>query len=189
MSDVVGASAPETPSGIVNNQAIDLQKEVERLQKIATDAVNSAKEASAEAAKYRVEKKAATEAELAKNGQLAELNGTLQKERDELTAKNAAYEAQIAAANTQLAAIETARRNELLAKLPTDKQAGYKEIPLNVLEQITKDFASANIVNASQGQVRGNGSQPVVVNDTPTIPFAGSDSAVINKLTELLNLG
>ena len=119
-----GAGAPEPASATpadgtpANNSQVTtieaFQQEIERLKA-------ERKAANDEAAKYRIEKKQREEAEMAAKGQLAELNATLQAERDALNAKIAAIEAENTDAKTKLATIEQARRAELLAKLPADK--------------------------------------------------------------------
>ena len=147
------ASASETPSGETSATgnvtfAPEQQKEIDRLIKAAQDA-------SKEAGKYRTELKAIKEAELTAKGQVTELNAALQKERDELTTKIAALEASEKDKSEKLTAIETARKTELLSKLPAEKRAAYEGFDLTVLEQITKDFAGAAPSGNSQGNERG----------------------------------
>ena len=183
-----GAGAPEPASATpadgtpANNSQVTtieaFQQEIERLKA-------ERKAANDEAAKYRIEKKQREEAEMAAKGQLAELNATLQAERDALNAKIAAIEAENTDAKTKLATIEQARRAELLAKLPADKATKYATVEMGLLEEITKDFATPPPSGNSVGNQRGNPA-PTAPSAVPTVPFAGQDAPIINLLAQVL---
>jgi len=159
-----------------DSKVVELQNELNR-------AIEERKAANAEAAAQRLKLKAIEEAEMAKNGQLAELNGVLQKERDELAQKTAALESSNAAALAQLAAIETARKTELLQKLPESVRNEYSAFDVQSLEKVVK---LVQPTKNSQGSERGNGNGTPAPPYIPTVPFAGSQSGVIDKLTQLL---
>ena len=141
------------------------------------------KAANAEAAAYRIKEKERIEKEQAEQGKFQELTATLQKERDEQAAKLQALEAQHTEAIGKLTAIETARKTELLNKIPENLRADFQNFDLNGLETAVKLV----IVNTnSTGSERGNGAAAATQNNTPTVPFAGNNSALINKLTSLI---
>lgn len=141
------------------------------------------KAANDEAAAYRIEKKQREEAEQLAQGKFQELTASAQKERDEIAAKYAALEITANEKSAKLAAIETARKNELLGKIPENLRADFQNFDLNGLETAVKLV----IVNTnSTGSERGNGAAAVPPNSTPTVPFAGNNSALINKLTSLI---
>lgn len=176
-ADVPSGEQTQTQGGNVT----DLQKQLEQ-------AIAERQKANAEAAEYRLKEKARLEKEQAEQGKFAELTVTLQKERDEANAKAAALEAAVAEKQAKLQAIETNRKNELLAKLPEGIRATYATFDLTVLEQISKDFT--NIApGSSQGADRGAGQStpPPPPPQLPNVPFAGVDAVAINKLTEYLN--
>ncbi len=166
------ASATTTQDGNVT----DLQKQLEK-------AIAERKSANEEAAAYRLKEKERVEKEQAEQGKFQELTATLQKERDEQAAKLQALEAQHTAAIGKLTAIETARKTELLNKIPENLRADFQNFDLNGLETAVKLV----IVNTnSTGSERGNGAAAATQNNTPTVPFAGNNSALINKLTSLI---
>lgn len=166
------ASATTTQDGNVT----DLQKQLEK-------AIAERKSANEEAAAYRLKEKERVEKEQAEQGKFQELTATLQKERDEQAAKLQALEAQHTEAIGKLTAIETARKNELLGKIPENLRADFQNFDLNGLETAVKLV----IVNTnSTGSERGNGAAAATQNNTPTVPFAGNNSALINKLTSLI---
>lgn len=179
------ASATDTPSGeqiVVSNNVVITPE----IQAIIDKAHAERKAANEEAARYRIEKKQRDEQELAAQGKLTELNGQLQKERDELNLKLAQFESENNTTKAKLLEIENARRAELLAKLPQDKAATYGTIDIGLLEQITKDF-SQTVTPTSLGADRGAGNtRPTTLIDTPSVPFAGSHSSVINVLERIL---
>ena len=171
-SSTTTASATTTQEGNVT----DLQKQLEK-------AISERKAANEEAAAYRLKEKERVEKEQAEQGKFQELTATLQKERDEQAAKLQALEAQHTAAIGKLTAIETARKNELLGKIPENLRADFQNFDLSGLEAAVKLV----IVNTnSTGSERGNGAAAVPPNNTPTVPFAGNNSALINKLTSLI---
>lgn len=145
-SATAGAAADTTAAGITPAaQAIIDRLTAER------------KAANDEAAAYRVEKKKREEEALVAAGKLSEHNANLQKERDALSAENAAIKAEADAAKARLAAIETARKAELLAKLPEAVRKNYEGFGLDVLERVSADFALTSPAS-SQGSDRGSGS-------------------------------
>ena len=171
-SSATTASATTTQEGNVT----DLQKQLEK-------AIAERKAANEEAAAYRLKEKERVEKEQAEQGKFQELTATLQKERDEQAAKLQALEAQHTAAIGKLTAIETARKTELLNKIPENLRADFQNFDLNGLETAVKLV----IVNTnSTGSERGNGAAAATQNNTPTVPFAGNNSALINKLTSLI---
>ena len=171
-SSATTASATTTQEGNVT----DLQKQLEK-------AISERKAANEEAAAYRLKEKERVEKEQAEQGKFQELTATLQKERDEQAAKLQALEAQHTAAIGKLTAIETARKNELLGKIPENLRADFQNFDLSGLETAVKLV----IVNTnSTGSERGNGAAAAPQNNTPTVPFAGNNSALINKLTSLI---
>lgn len=181
-TDVASATEGESSQTTAVNSNVTITPEIQAmLDKLTAER----KAANDEAARYRIEKKQREEAELQAQGKLTELNSQLQKERDELNAKYAETEALRVAQAAKLEAIENARRAELLAKLPTEKADAYKTVDLTLLEQITKDF-SAIVPQNSLGADRGAGNTKPLPNSTPSVPFAGSHSQVINVLERIL---
>ncbi len=181
MADPNAGSPADAPSGEQNaggNTGItpEAQAIIDRLTK-------EREAANFEAAGYRHKEKERLEKEQAEQGKFQELTATLQKERDEQAAKLQALEAQHTAAIGKLTAIETARKNELLGKIPENLRADFQNFDLSGLETAVKLV----IVNTnSTGSERGNGAAAVPPNNTPTVPFAGNNSALINKLTSLI---
>jgi len=153
MPDPNAGSPADAPSGEQNaggNTGITAEA-----QAIIDKLTKEREAANKEAAAYRIEKKQREEAEQLAKGELTTLTTNLQKERDEMAAKIAALEASEKDKTEKLTAIETARKNELLSKLPADKRTAYEGFDLTVLEQITKDFAGAAPSGNSQGNERG----------------------------------
>lgn len=179
MADTTGveSSTEQKPSGTEQGGNVtDLQKQLEQ-------AIAERKKANEEAAAYRLKEKERLEKEQAEQGKFQELTATLQKERDEQAAKLQALEAQHTEAIGKLTAIETARKTELLNKIPENLRADFQNFDLNGLETAVKLV----IVNTnSTGSERGNGAAAATQNNTPTVPFAGNNSALINKLTSLI---
>lgn len=131
-------------------------KEIERIKE------EVAKPLKDEAAKYRVEKKTALEAEMIKNGEAAKLAEQRLVELTELQAKSKIQE-------EKLSQIETERRNELLEKLPEDKRKNYETLDISTLGLIVKDFAALKPNGESLGNDRGsgqNGAIPAVKTQT-----------------------
>ena len=171
-SSTVTASATTTQ----DSKVTELQNELNR-------AIEERKAANAEAAEYRLKEKARAEKEAAEQGKFAELYTAATKERDELAIAKAALESSNAAALAQVATIETARKNELLQKLPEAIRNDYSAFDVQSLEKVVKLVQPAQ---NSQGSERGNGNGTPASPYIPTVPFAGSHSGVIDKLTQLL---
>ncbi len=180
------ASAETTETG---KYPADVQKAIDEANKRAEKAETERKKANEEAAAQRIRLKDIDEKKLADEGKLSELNGNLTKEREELQTKVKALEAENETAKSRLSEIETARRNELLAKLPEAKRETYKSVDLGLLEQISKDLGVVYSGN-SQGSERGataNGHNGVSKKELPLVPFAGSDAPSIKILADILN--
>ena len=174
--NVESSTSTGSPTTTQDGNVTDLQKQLEK-------AIAERKSANEEAAAYRLKEKERVEKEQAEQGKFQELTATLQKERDEQAAKLQALEAQHTAAIGKLTAIETARKTELLNKIPENLRADFQNFDLNGLETAVKLV----IVNTnSTGSERGNGAAAATQNNTPTVPFAGNNSALINKLTSLI---
>lgn len=151
MENPNGAGSPAESASATPPQ----DSKVAELQNELNKAIEERKKANEEAAAYRLKEKERLEKEQLEQGKTTELTIALQKERDELAAKIAALEASEKDKTEKLTAIETARKNELLSKLPAEKRAAYEGFDLTVLEQITKDFAGAAPSGNSQGNERG----------------------------------
>ena len=178
MENANGASVPETASATTQHdgKVAELQNELNR-------AIEERRKANEEAAAYRHEKKQREEAEQIAKGELTTLATNLQKERDELAQAKAALESSNAAALAKLAEIETARKTELLQKLPESVRNEYSAFDVQSLEKVVKLVQPAQ---NSQGSERGNGNGTPAPPYIPTVPFAGQQSGVIDKLTQLL---
>lgn len=174
-----GAGSPaETASATPpqDSKVVELQNELNK-------AIEERKRANEEAAAYRLEKKQREEAEQLAQGKFQELLAIREKERDELAAKTAALESSNAAALAQLAAIETARKNELLQKLPEAVRNDYSTFDVTALEKVVKLVQPAQ---NSQGSARGNGNGTPATPQLPTVPFAGTNAPAISKLEQIL---
>lgn len=176
------ASASDAASATTtqDSNVVELQKELER-------AKAERKKANEEAAAYRLKEKERLEKEQLEQGKTTELTIALQKERDELAAKIAALEASEKDKTEKLTAIETARKNELLSKLPAEKRASYEGFDLTVLEQIAKDFAGAVPSGNSQGNDRGTASSTAGEKPeyTPSVPFESASAKTIGMLNKI----
>ena len=176
------ASASDAASATTtqDSNVAELQKELER-------AKAERKKANEEAAAYRLKEKERLEKEQLEQGKTTELTIALQKERDELAAKIAALEASEKDKTEKLTAIETARKNELLSKLPAEKRAAYEGFDLTVLEQIAKDFAGAVPSGNSQGNDRGTASSTAGEKPeyTPSVPFESASAKTIGMLNKI----
>lgn len=178
-----GAGSPANTASATTTQdsnVAELQEELER-------AKAERKKANEEAAAYRLKEKERLEKEQLEQGKTTELTIALQKERDELAAKIAALEASEKDKTEKLTAIETARKNELLSKLPAEKRAAYEGFDLTVLEQITKDFAGAAPSGNSQGNDRGTASSTAGEKPeyTPSVPFESASAKTIGMLNKI----
>ena len=174
------ADAPSGEQPPQDSNVVELQKELEK-------AKAERKKANDEAAAYRLKEKERIEKEQLEQGKTTELTIALQKERDELAAKYAALEASEKDKTEKLTAIETARKNELLSKLPAEKRAAYEGFELTVLEQIAKDFAGVAPSGNSQGNDRGAassiaGEKPEYV---PSVPFESASAKTIGMLNKI----
>jgi anti-sigma factor RsiW len=179
MDNINGVESSTATASATNTQ----DSKVTELQNELNRAIEERKAANAEAAEYRLKEKARAEKEAAEQGKFAELYTAATKERDELAAAKAALESSNATALAQLAAIETARKTELLQKIPESVRNDYSAFDVQSLEKVVKLVQPAQ---NSQGSERGNGNGTPAPPYIPTVPFAGSQSGVIDKLTQLL---
>lgn len=173
----------------VNKYSPEAQKAIQEANARAEKAETERKKANEEAAAQRIRLKELDEKKLADEGKLSELNSKLTKDREDLQKQLEIETAEKERYAIQVSEIETARRNELLAKLPEAKRETYKSVDLGLLEQISKDLGVVYGGN-SQGSERGanaNGHNGVGKKELPLVPFAGSDAPSIKILADILN--
>lgn len=187
MADTTVPSGTEAPSGENNGNATVFESKVtftkEQQEHIDAMLQAATKPLKDEAAKYRVEKKAAIEAEMTKNGQAVELAEQRRIKLEELEADN-----QIK--TEKLLKIETDTKRELLERLPENIRDEYKEFGLDALRTVSKHLAIVQPSGNSQGSERGasgGGTNGVTKKELPLVPFAGSDAPSIKILADILN--
>ncbi len=148
---------PTTPSGAetgspenttVNKYSPEIQAIIDEMTAKVSRAEAERKKANDEAANYRIREKEADQRKLTEEASTAVLRASLERELGEFKSLSETQK-------SRLDAVETARRKELLARLPQDKARNYQTVDLNVLEMIAGDFAAASPVGNSQGNERG----------------------------------
>lgn len=191
MADTTSVDEPvSTETKQESKYSPEAQKAIDELTKKLEKAESERKKANEQDAEKRLKLKEIEEKKLQDEGKLSELVELRTKEREELAQKVKDLENANQSATTKLQLIETARRNELLAKLPQDKAKNYEGFSLDVLETIAKDFAAPPPPGNSQGNERGaggNGHGGANKKELPLVPFAGSDAPSIKILADILN--
>lgn len=188
MADTTGVSSGTEPTSVEPSTGAgvypaDVQKAIDEANARVAKAEAERKKANEEAASYRIKEKEAADKKAIENGEAVRLAEERLARVNELEAKTKTYE-------DELSVIKTARRNELLGRLPADKAKNYENVELSVLETITKDFAAAPPPGNSQGSDRGaaaNGQNGANKKELPLVPFAGSDAPSIKILADILN--
>jgi hypothetical protein len=143
--DETGSPEKSTETG---KYPADAQKAIDQANQRAEKAEAERKKANEEAASYRLKEKEAADKKAIENGEAAKLVESLTKELEETKSLTAAQKA-------KLDKIEADRRKELTARLPQDKAKNYETVPLDILETIAADFATAPASGNSQGNERG----------------------------------
>lgn len=143
-----GAETGSPENSTVNKYSPEIQAILDEMTAKVSRAEAERKKANDEAASYRIREKEAEQRKLTEEAGTAELRASLEKELGELKSLSETQK-------SRLEAVETARRKELLARLPQDKAKNYQTIDLSVLELIAADFATGSPVGNSQGSERG----------------------------------